>query len=563
MIALLRKIPVSFVISVLAGLLFIPFLGAVRLFDWDEINFAECAREMLVTGDFLRISIDYSPFWEKPPLFIWLQAASMSVFGVNEFAARLPNALIGVATLLLLYRWGCAVRSQQFGILWAAAYAGSFLPHFYFRSAIIDPLFNLLIFAGMMTLAGAPANGRYKSAGIAGMFTGLAMLTKGPVAMLVIMLTIAAVSAVTFLQRKRVAAIAGQSRPASPGFRRMRVAELIVFAGVSATVASLWFGVDILNNGTWFVTEFVRYQVRLLTTGDAGHSGPFYYHALVLLFGCFPASVFALSGLFRTSGDERFRLFRLWNIVLFSVTLVLFSIVKTKIIHYSSLCYFPIAFLAADWLDGVLDGRVRWKKRQTAAIGFFGLLWGSALAAVPVIGLFKESLTPFIRDEVARANLTANVVWQGWEPGIGILYICVVVAALFQQEARRRITLLFASTCSAIVLFLPVIAPKIEGYTQAAAVDFYERLQGRGCYVIPVGYKSYAHLYYTRKQPDFSPSAAGIASGDFEQWLLEGHIDKPAYFVCKVNNAGSLRRRKNLREIGDKAGYVFFERLPE
>lgn len=68
----------------------------------DKINFAEAAREMIVTGHWLRVHIDYAPFWEKPPLFIWLQAIAMSVFGVNEFAARLPNALIGVATLQIL-----------------------------------------------------------------------------------------------------------------------------------------------------------------------------------------------------------------------------------------------------------------------------------------------------------------------------------------------------------------------------------------------------------------------------------------------------------------------------
>ena len=73
------------IITVLAALFFLPFLGHVHLFDWDEINFAECAREMLITGDYLRPQINYAPFWEKPPLFIWFQAISMHFFGVNEY----------------------------------------------------------------------------------------------------------------------------------------------------------------------------------------------------------------------------------------------------------------------------------------------------------------------------------------------------------------------------------------------------------------------------------------------------------------------------------------------
>ena len=89
-------------IIIVASLLFIPNIGNVHLFDWDEINFAEAAREMIVTGDYLTVRIDYQPFSEKPPLFIWFQAISMNIFGVNEFAARLPNALIGIVSLILL-----------------------------------------------------------------------------------------------------------------------------------------------------------------------------------------------------------------------------------------------------------------------------------------------------------------------------------------------------------------------------------------------------------------------------------------------------------------------------
>ncbi|MDX5321228.1 MAG: glycosyltransferase family 39 protein, partial [Bacteroidota bacterium] len=61
-------------IAALALLIYLPFLGAVHLFDWDEINFAESAREMLISQEFFQVQINYMPFWEKPPLFIWMQA---------------------------------------------------------------------------------------------------------------------------------------------------------------------------------------------------------------------------------------------------------------------------------------------------------------------------------------------------------------------------------------------------------------------------------------------------------------------------------------------------------
>lgn len=56
-------------IALLAALLFIPFIGQVHLFDWDEINFAESAREMIATGNYFSVQIDYAVFTEKPPLF--------------------------------------------------------------------------------------------------------------------------------------------------------------------------------------------------------------------------------------------------------------------------------------------------------------------------------------------------------------------------------------------------------------------------------------------------------------------------------------------------------------
>jgi Dolichyl-phosphate-mannose-protein mannosyltransferase len=127
--------------SIIGLLLFLPGIGGYELFDWDEINFAESAREMLISGDYGRVTIDFAPFWEKPPLFIWLQALSMKLFGVNEFASRLPNALTGAATLALLSHWG-RIHSQAMGFFWPLLYAGSLLSFFYFKSGIIDPLFN-------------------------------------------------------------------------------------------------------------------------------------------------------------------------------------------------------------------------------------------------------------------------------------------------------------------------------------------------------------------------------------------------------------------------------------
>ena len=117
-ISLNRNIVIQTAILLLGAVLFLPGLGSVHLFDWDEINFAESAREMIVTGDYMTVQINFEPFWEKPPLFIWMQVLSMKIFGINEFAARFPNAICGIVTMLVLFNIGTRLKNERFGLLW-------------------------------------------------------------------------------------------------------------------------------------------------------------------------------------------------------------------------------------------------------------------------------------------------------------------------------------------------------------------------------------------------------------------------------------------------------------
>lgn len=74
-------------------------LGLYPLTDTTEARYAEVARKMVELGDWITPWYDYGvPFWAKPPLSTWLTAASFKVFGLNEFAARLPHFVLAVAT---------------------------------------------------------------------------------------------------------------------------------------------------------------------------------------------------------------------------------------------------------------------------------------------------------------------------------------------------------------------------------------------------------------------------------------------------------------------------------
>ena len=178
-----------------------------------------------------------------------------------------------------------------------------------------------------------------------------------------------------------------------------------------------WYGVDLITNGFWFITEFLNYQVRLLTTEDAGHGGPVFYHTLVLLIGCFPASIFAARALFR--GDQGDAL-RKWMRILFWVVLILFSLVQSKIVHYSSMCYFPLTFLAADELYRLGERKgARW---MAWMVGIIGFSLGIAFTALPIVGMDPDVIIPYIKDPFAVANFEASVSWSVWEVMIDVLY---------------------------------------------------------------------------------------------------------------------------------------------
>jgi hypothetical protein len=71
-----------------------------------------------------------------------------------------------------------------------------------------------------------------------------------------------------------------------------------------------------------------------------------------------------------------------------------------------------------------------------------------------------------------------------------------------------------------------------------------------------LGFKSYAHLFYTDKQPQTNSNSCDT------QWLLTGPIDKPAYFVCKIKKADEYKAYPQMQEVGRKNGFVFLKREP-
>src|ERR1700734_2280721 len=90
--------------TILACIVLLPLLGHKPLTDWDEGIYAEVSREML-SGSWLVPHWNFQPWFEKPPLTMWITAAFFKLFGVTEFCARAGSAFSGVAIAGLLHSW--------------------------------------------------------------------------------------------------------------------------------------------------------------------------------------------------------------------------------------------------------------------------------------------------------------------------------------------------------------------------------------------------------------------------------------------------------------------------
>jgi 4-amino-4-deoxy-L-arabinose transferase-like glycosyltransferase len=532
---------IYFLIIITASLFFIPFLGGVHLFDWDEVNFAEIAREMIVTNNFLQVQINYEPFFEKPPLFFWFQVVSMKIFGINEFAARFPNAVTGIITLLVLYKTGSIVMDRKFGFIWALAYFGSILPHFYFRSGIIDPMFNLFIYLGIYYFI----KFKWKKEGqeeipltktkslyllLGGLFIGLAILTKGPVAYLIVFLTI-----IVYWIVKRFRMFAS-------------VPQFVLFSLYAGFIMLVWFSIEYLNNGPDFIVEFIVYQIRLLNTQDAGHAGFPGYHVVVLLIGCFPASIFAIRAFYRMKlSSEHARDFRLWMMILFWVVLGLFTLVSTKIVHYSSMAYFPLTFMGALTIYQILENKIKINNWMKGGLLFISMALGLFVMVVPYLGQHIDLLRPMYEGNAnGLAVLDADVNWTGWEAITGIILISAMILFLVfvkRQQLNRAFYAIFFGTALFIFFGLIFYIGRIEGYTQNTYVEMCKTLEGKEARVSTSGFKSYVHLFYTKRLPS-----------DKNEFIKE------EYIFSKKHIEDYWKEKKGYTILENKNGYLMIKK---
>jgi 4-amino-4-deoxy-L-arabinose transferase-like glycosyltransferase len=342
------------VLVVLPGVLLYPCLG-FHLFEPDEGRYAEIPREMLARGEWVVPYLQGEPYLDKPPLLYWLVMAGYQVFGVHEWAARLMPALAVHAAVLLTYLLGRRSLGER-PAFWGAlllALAPGFLSMG--RLLLLDGLLSLWVVASLLSAFEAIRGPRLRWGWwlAAALACGLGVLTKGPIAVLLL-----------------VPPLWAHRRLAGPGCPLSWWARLR-FAGVVLAVAVPWY-VAVCVRVPEFAYHFLweHNVVRFLTPFD--HLEPVWYYVPVVLAGLLPATLWAVPfGRFLLSGDEataRLRCPELGFALLGGGWGVLFFTLSGCKLPTYVLPAFPLLALAVGYFLAVTPWRLSvWPPRVAAA----------------------------------------------------------------------------------------------------------------------------------------------------------------------------------------------------
>ena len=305
--------------------------GALAVTAPVEVNYAQTAKEMLAAGDYLSPQI-YGNYWyDKPIFFYWEMIAAFSVFGVTDFAARFFPALFAAVGLVMTYAFARRLYDERTAF-WAAIILGTGVLYSFLAKLILTDMSLFVFFGG--TLA-AFFIGYYereqKYFYIAYACAGLAVLTKGPIGLLLPGLVI-----LVFLALARDLS----------ALRRMCIPTgLLVFAAVCAP----WYIYMYFAHGADFVNTFLGiHNVLRATVSEHAQWDVWYFYLGIYFIGMFPWSFALPLALYRAwrirpDIDVRTLFLLVWAIVV----PVFFQFMATKYPTYSFPAFLPTAILTA------------------------------------------------------------------------------------------------------------------------------------------------------------------------------------------------------------------------
>jgi 4-amino-4-deoxy-L-arabinose transferase-like glycosyltransferase len=427
------------VLVALCLVLFSSGLGRRAIWDTDEGKHATTAKTMVQSGDWITPRLEGKPFYDKPPLFFWLVASSFSLLGFTELAARLPAALLGLATVLVTYGFGRQAIGPRAAFLGAVVLAST-LEFVVLSNVVVHDIALVLCIAVALFAferardAVAPCVALLVLAYAA---MGLGVVAKGPIGLLLP----AGVIVLTALLRRELP--------------RLREAMPLAGAAIVLLVALPWYVAVSLADPEYLSYFLVEKNLGSFFSRASSHPKPLWFYGPVLLLGFFPWSSFLVAALARLARrPARIDESRLYLLVWTGFVFLFFSLATSKLETYLLPLFPPAALLVGDlWSETI--GRVSAARpRWLVAAQLF--LIGILACAVP---FFWQAATrhPMYDAHLHRRHLLALSA---------ILVGAAVLGSLLL--ALRRHAALFAVNAllmAAIVLYgLVVLIPVIDPY---------------------------------------------------------------------------------------------------
>lgn len=436
------------IILVCGYFLFFFRMGAHDLWSPDEPRYAQVAREMLRSNDWVVPHLNGEVYTEKPPLYFWLIALASKPFGdVNEMTARMPSAVSALLTMLLTYLLGANLLGRREALLGTLIMATSAQFIWIGRIGVLDMLLALCILATLCLFYAGYANKKPFLYVTGFLFLAPAALTKGPVGIaipLVVMLTFLIVEV---LMRQEGAK------------RQLLLFCLSLLAGLGlilAIVGPWWRAAYERSGGVYGSASILLKQTRGRMMESYSHRQPLLYYFYNFLWQFIPWTVFlplsayALKKIGNPRANRGLRFLLVWFISIF----IFFTVISGKRSQYV-LPLFPAASLLMGWaLSSWNPFEVGLKDRKAFKIPLLLLAIGFAITLIgfPVIALFM--LRDFFIFSLAGAATFA-------------ILLILAIPRLNVRPPIFALASLVAATTLLVVAVFGYVAPAVDTYKSA------------------------------------------------------------------------------------------------
>ncbi|MBK8967347.1 MAG: hypothetical protein IPM36_11865 [Lewinellaceae bacterium] len=189
-----------------------------------------------------------------------------------------------------------------------------------------------------------------------------------------------------------------------------------------------------------------------------------------------------------------------------------------------------------------------------------GILIGLAGMALPLIGQNTHWLKPiFEGNSFAEARLAIEMDWHWWQGLPGLALVLATLASWWfwqKKQAWRSAQTVFTGGAIFVAFTLVFVIGNIEKYFQYSTIEFYESKAGENCSIQPVGFKSYAHLFYSQMCP-----SKGEATMGSDSILVHTPAGKKIYFVAKLSDLKHLSGLSGCKELFRKDGLIYYEKV--